>query len=172
MQGLNRVAWNRRHIGAPSQSRLTPRASIDRLLPPDRNQLRQSAALYHGSNRREKDDVFEVPPLLIPCTIVEILAGSSTMFTDFPTFSKVSENDVPRIFVRIGMGKGGISPAESIDGIVQNWAWVRGSVALGAIPREMRLPSDHLGLKGEGRIDRGYTRHPGFEQLVVLAKRH
>ena len=169
MQGLNRVTWNRRHIvSAPSQSRLTPRASIDRLLPPDRNQLRQSAALYHGSSRREKDDVFEVPPLLIPCTIVEILAGFSTMFTDFPsvgvrdfpTVSKVSENDFPRIFVRIGMGKGGISPAESIDGIVQNWAWIRGSVALGAIPHEMRLPADHLGLKGEGRIARGLHEAP------------
>jgi hypothetical protein len=45
-------------------------------------------------------------------------------------------NDMPRIFVRIGMVKGGISPAESIGGIVQNWAWGRGSAALCAIPHE------------------------------------
>lgn len=111
-----------------------PIAPTDRLLRPSRNKLQSFAALYHGGNRREKDGVFELPPLLIPCTMVEIFAGFSTIFTvvlsvgvrDLPTFSKVSENDVPRIFVRIEMGKGGISPAESIGGIVQNWVWGRG----------------------------------------------
>lgn len=145
MQGFYGVTWNRHLLTSPPlQFRLMPRAPTDRLLQPSGNKLQLFAALYHGGNRREKDDVFELPPLPIPCTIVEIFAGFSTIFTDVPsvgvrdcpTSSKLSVNDMPRIFVRIGMVKGGISPAESIGGIVQNWAWGRGSAALCAIPHE------------------------------------
>jgi hypothetical protein len=71
---LKQIPPNERSL----QFRLMPRAPIDRLLQPNRNELQQLVALYHGSNRREKDDVFELPLLLIPCTIVEIPAGYST----------------------------------------------------------------------------------------------
>jgi hypothetical protein len=46
---------------------------------PNRNLLQQSAALYHGSNRREKYGVFELSFLPIPFAIVEIPAGASAI---------------------------------------------------------------------------------------------